>query len=263
MKVPSSVVLVAVIKPRNSVFQATPQRWPPARHDRLKLRSCAMRSHTTASENGPSSRKNAADSALSTGNTMNSASRLPQPTTAAATNRSPLKKPRRATPNDSSTSSADSTTNPPQPMPGWRAPSSPRLVFIHSNAQPRAPIAKPLSSRAASPSAPPATSRAPCLRPAGRQAPRPATTSPARPSHSQGRPNKAACISPLAACSLLKTWPTASRPLASCCAYQGNTRYPSTPMASQTHKGRLTEAPGARVRGVACAAAAAADTTTP
>jgi hypothetical protein len=76
----------------------------------------------------PSSRKKAALNALSTGNTMNSASRLAQPTTAAATNRSPLKNPRRATPNAASMSSAVSATKPPQPMPGWRAPSSPKAA---------------------------------------------------------------------------------------------------------------------------------------
>ena len=225
MKVPSSVVLAAVISPRNRVFHATPQRWPdPFRHARPKLRSCAIRSHITASEKGPSSRKNAALKALSTGNTMNSASRLPLHNTAAATNRSPLKKPRRASPNAASTSSAASARKAPQPMPGWRAPSSPQLCATHSQAQPRAPMAKPLTSSPSKPSPPPNSSTAPCLRPAGMSDAAPATARPISPSHSQGRPNATACMRPLAACSDEKTWPTASRPLVSCCAYQGRAR---------------------------------------
>ena len=60
--------------------------------------------------------------------------------------------------------------------------------------------------------------------PAGMSDAAPATARPISPSHSQGRPNATACIRPLAACSDEKTWPTASRPLVSCCAYQGRAR---------------------------------------
>ncbi len=127
-------------------------------------------------------------------------------------------------PNAASTSSAASARKAPQPMPGWRAPSSPQLCATHSQAQPRAPMAKPLTSSPSKPSPPPNSSTAPCLRPAGMSDAAPATARPISPSHSQGRPNATACIRPLAACSDEKTWPTASKPLVSCCAYQGRAR---------------------------------------
>ena len=121
INVPNTTVNVAVINPRNKVFQATPQRWPPTTQLRPKLRWLAMRPHIAqgAKVLVPSSVcvKNAALSALSTGNIMKSANSAAQPSTAAAMNRSPLKYPRLAVPNAVNTTSDTSTTTAPQPMP--------------------------------------------------------------------------------------------------------------------------------------------------
>jgi hypothetical protein len=65
--VPSSVVVAAVASARKSVFQATPQRTPPARHERPKVRSCASRSANVAGERCRASSKNALASAFVTG----------------------------------------------------------------------------------------------------------------------------------------------------------------------------------------------------
>ena len=67
----------------------------------------------------PSSVRKAPYSALVTGNAMNSSSSTEQPTTAEAMNRSPLKKPRRATPNAAIITSASRATKAPMPMPNW------------------------------------------------------------------------------------------------------------------------------------------------
>ena len=121
IKVPSTTVDVAVIKPKNKVFHATPQRCPPTTQLRPKLRSLAIRPHMAhgAKVLLPSSAcvKKAALSAFSTGNIMNSVSNAPQPSTAAAMNKSPLKKPRRAVPNAVNITSATKATTAPQPIP--------------------------------------------------------------------------------------------------------------------------------------------------
>jgi hypothetical protein len=96
--VPNTVVPVAVHRARNSVFQATPQRSPPARQFSPQTRSLPMRSCSASKDHWPCSLRNAPCSALTTGNAMNSSSSTEQPTTAEATNRSPLKNPSRATP---------------------------------------------------------------------------------------------------------------------------------------------------------------------
>jgi len=224
ISVPSTVVLVAVMSPRNKVFNATPHRCPPVRQASPKLRSLAMRSKTTVAANWPSSVRNALASALRMGKTMNRASRPAQPSTAAATNRSPRKKPRRAKPNAVSITSATRATAPPQPMPGCRAPISPNDCASISNAQPRAPIRKPLASSASRAAPAPTTSHAPWRRPGGSSAATAAAARPATPSASQGRPWASACSNPLAVRSPPRTWPIASRPLPSWTAYQGSSR---------------------------------------
>ena len=188
IKVPSSVVLAAVIRASSKVFQATPQLGPPAKQPRPKLRALNRRSHSAPKEAWPSSVNTAADRALSTGYTMKSASSAPQRTTTADTNRSPRKKPRRASPKAASTASAASTTAAPQPMPNWRTASSPSAVFRLSKAQPRAPMAKPLASRPSAPSAPPQNIQAPCVRPGTIAAPTAHSARPSTPTSSHGRP---------------------------------------------------------------------------
>ncbi len=162
ISVPRNVVLAAVVSPRNSVFHATPQRWPPARQSSPKLRSLATRSTIAPRTNWPSSAKKALLSAFSTGKTMNSASSPAAARTAPATKRSPLNQPRRARPNAETIVSAVNTTKPPHPMPGCALPSSPQRLVSASKAQPCAPIRKPLASSTSNPTPPPISSTAPC-----------------------------------------------------------------------------------------------------
>ena len=54
--VPSSTVLVAVIRPKNSVFHATPQLCPLTKQPTPKLRAVATRLHNASGEKLSSSR---------------------------------------------------------------------------------------------------------------------------------------------------------------------------------------------------------------
>ena len=65
--VPRMVVPVAVSRASMSVFQATPQRTPPATQPTPQLRSLAMRVHSAGSDHAPSSVSKAACSAFVTG----------------------------------------------------------------------------------------------------------------------------------------------------------------------------------------------------
>ena len=186
--VPSTVVPVAVHSARNRVFQATPQRTPPARHARPQTRSLPMRWYSAMTDQWPSSFRKAPYRALVTGNAMNMTSSTEHPTTAEAMNRSPLKKPRRATPKAKIITSASRATKAPMPMPNWLTASAPQAVLRRSNDQPLAPIMKPLATRPANPSRPPAMNHRPCALPGGSVRPTAARASPARPTSSQVRP---------------------------------------------------------------------------
>ncbi len=56
ISVPKITVLVAVIRPKNIVFHATPQLCPPDKQLKPKLRSVATRLHKAIDEKLPSSR---------------------------------------------------------------------------------------------------------------------------------------------------------------------------------------------------------------
>ncbi len=91
ISVPITVVPAAVSRARNSVFQATPQRTPPARQPRPQTRSCARRSASAAKDGCPASSRKAPSRLLPTGSATNSSSSALHSTTAPATNRSPRK----------------------------------------------------------------------------------------------------------------------------------------------------------------------------
>ncbi len=198
--VPSTVVPTAGSNARNSVFQATPQRTPPARQFRPHTRSLPMRLKIAPNDPRPTSVKNAPYSALVTGNAMNSTRITEQPNTADAMKRSPLKYPLRATPKAVIMMSARSTTNAPMPMPmpNWWIASSPNWLFSESNAQPLAPIMKALASRPRKPISPPAKNQWLCPRPTGTARPTAASSSPATPNSSHLRPCTNAWSSPVA-----------------------------------------------------------------
>ncbi len=227
MSVPSKVVVAAVSTPRNKVFQATPQREPPATQARLKLRSLAMRATNRAMASRPSSSMKAPASAFITGKTMNRASSAAAQTTQAETNRSPRKKPRRARPKLPRTSSAASASAAPQPRPGCRTGN-----------------AKPAASSRTTPPKPPASSSSPCARPGRRAAATAHAPSPAMPLQTHGRPCDAACSRPLAVAAPSHAAAKASRPLASWRAYHGHSRQPTAPSTTHAHSGAF----GARSR---------------
>ena len=219
--VPSAVVPVAVHSARNKVFQATPQRWPPARHDSPQTRSLPMRSCKASSDHCPCSFRNAPCRALTTGKAMNSTSSTEQPTTAEATNRSPLKKPSRATPNDEIITSASRARKAPMPMPNWLRSNSPSHRLRNSNDHPRAPIMKPNASRPANPSTPPASNQRPWALPGGTARPMAATHNPARPTASHTRPWARIWTMPLAVSAPPKICPITVYQAVSWIAYQG------------------------------------------
>ena len=188
IKVPISVVPVAVINARNSVFQATPQRTPPARQARPQTRSWPSRSAKAPADHWPASSSNAPTSALATGSATNRASKVLHSSTAQATNRSPLNAPNRARPAPSSINSDTSTTAPPMPMPGWPLAKGPNSLASVANDQPCAPMAKPATSRPASAPPAPSDSSQPCSPAAGSRQARVPASRPAAPRPSQGRP---------------------------------------------------------------------------
>ena len=179
--VPNMVVVAAVIKPKNNVFHATPQRWPPAKQFKPQMRSLPMRSKIAVIDHLPSSVKNAPYSALETGKAMNKSNNTAQPNTADAMNKSPLKKPRRAMPNAMIITKASNATNAPMPIPNWFNASSPNCVLNASNCQPFAPIKNPLTNRPKKPIPPPAMNQLPCVLPAGTAKPIAAMIRPTKP----------------------------------------------------------------------------------
>ena len=222
--VPSTVVPVAVQRARNSVFQATPQRSPPTRQFSPQTRSLPMRSCSASRDHCPCSLRKAPCNALTTGNAMNSSSSTEQPTTAEATNRSPLKKPSRATPKAAIITSASKATKAPMPIPNWFSASSPNPLLRISNDQPLAPIMKPLASSPPKPNTPPARNQRPCALPGGTARPMAATTSPSTPRSSQTRWCARICTRPLAVSGPPRTWPSTVYQAVSWIAYQGRTR---------------------------------------
>ena len=186
--VPMITVPVAVSSAKNKVFQATPQRTPPLRQLRPQMRSWPMRSKIAENAHCPSSFKKAPYKALVTGKAINNNNNTEQLTTAEAMNKSPLKNPRRATPNAVIITSASKATKAPMPIPNWLTPSSPNWVFNTAKDQPLAPIMKPLSSSPRNPTHPPARSQELCGLPGGTSSPIPAKPKPNSPSANQTRP---------------------------------------------------------------------------
>ena len=196
--VPRTVVPKAVASARNRVFQATPQLAPPPRQPRFQIRGSPIRWKMASGDHCPASVRKAPESALATGKAMNRPSRAKQVVTAAATNRSPRKKPRRASPKAKMTVSASSATKAPTPMPNWLTLSSPKAVLRKSNDQPRAPIAKPQIPSPSKPPSPPPSSQKLCVRPGGAKKPTAAKPSPSSPSSSHDRPCANICTIALA-----------------------------------------------------------------
>ena len=178
---------------------------------------------------------------------MNSSISSAQPTTAAETNRSPRKKPRRARPKAASSTSMAIATAAPAPMPNWLTGSSPNAACSAAMLQPRAPMAKPASSSASAPRPPPASHQAPCARDGGRQAPTAATARPSGAASSHQRPSRSACIRPLAASPASQVWARPCHQAVSCWAYQGSSRKAARAMIRHHQAGALGRVRIARV----------------
>ncbi len=168
--VPRSVVPVAVNRARKSVFQATPQRSPPARQPRPQTGSVAIRPASATSENRPVSSTNAPARARATGKATKSSSSATQQTIALAVKASPRTQPSLAVPAPRRSSDASSVSAPPRPMPGWPAIAKP---------PPRTP---PRTTSA------PALSSAPCRRRVVARQPRNAIARPSGAAQSHARP---------------------------------------------------------------------------
>ena len=188
-KVPMTVVPKAVISASHKVFQATPQRLCPLRQAKPQTRSVATLCNKWGQAYMPASSTQAATNERSTGYTTNKASSAEQLTTAAATNTSPLKPPRRAKAAPNSTTRLSKTSAAPQPMPYWPLGKAPHKVLSDSTAQPVAPMAKPLISKPSKPIKLPSSKARPCWRAEqGTHTAAPHTSKPANPDHSQERP---------------------------------------------------------------------------
>ena len=243
--VPSTVVPTAVSKARKSVFQATPQRTPPARQPRPQVRSWPSRSANAASEKRPASSRKAPASATATGRATNSSSRAAQSTTEPATNASPRNRPVPARPQPSSISRASRVSAPPRPMPCWPAASVPNAAFIQANDQPVAPIEKPLARMPNRPIAAPMPASRP--RPGPRTPLATAQSASARSAvQSQGLPSIVAARRPLAESSALNTARSESSRFLSPARYHGrstNAARPSPVQATSAARIRSRPAP--------------------
>jgi hypothetical protein len=172
----------AVSRPRNSVFQATPQRTPPARQPRPKLRSLKMRATKAVSDQLPVFADEGAGQRLEHRVDDEQRQQAPQPTTAAATNRSPRKKPRRAMPKAPRSTSAASATSRPSPCrTAARRVRRTRLSARRSSSPWRRSGSPPAQQAAMAPTKPPASSTCALRRPGQPWRRHCASARPARP----------------------------------------------------------------------------------
>ena len=88
---PSAVQPAAHASASSSVFHATPQRPPPARHARPQIFSVVTRATNAAGAKTPSLFSSACTRIVATGKNVNTATSAPTATTPPATNASPLK----------------------------------------------------------------------------------------------------------------------------------------------------------------------------
>ena len=248
---PSAVAAVAVVVASISVFQNTPQLTLAVTQDRPQILRSATRSTSAAGQARASRGVNICDSIVSTGQPVKMMIDPASSPTAPATKRSPLNRPRRASPSVNRNRKPVVARAPPRPMPNWRSPSSPKACSSHGQDQPCTPIANPCRTIAASPSPPPASSS-----PARRViAPGTATASAAMTGQNQKRPCAMACHRAEDASGSAS--PNANSPRGvtpSCCMCHGRT---SVPRAASSNGSRavgrrmavLVSAAGSRSRG--------------
>jgi hypothetical protein len=122
---PSAVVLVPTRRPRNRVFQATPQPIADVRQSSPQISRLENFAQNSPGARAPLLSWTAATRIRATGKktkTTTSAITTPIPP---ATKRSPLKNPFDASPMQNSISSAVTTTRAPMPIPGWPPTANP------------------------------------------------------------------------------------------------------------------------------------------
>ena len=139
---PSPVDNTAQSVARISVFQATPQRVLPVMHEMPQIFCVKRRARKAERENAPSLSCAAWMRIFMTGKNVNAVTSNATATTLPATNASPLKNPRSATPTEKSIANAVAVNVAPSPIPYWPAANADETPN-DSNANPRGPIAKP------------------------------------------------------------------------------------------------------------------------
>ena len=174
-----------------------------------------------------------------TGKNVNTTTSDATATTLPATNASPLKKPRPASPIENSIANAVTISAAPSPMPYWPPASAGSVLTSASRYQPVGPMAKPWAKKYRKPAAP-----MPMSASARRRRATPgSSSSAARPSsapsgRSQPRPCRSTC-NQAGAASLLPKCASQPRPnTLSCSEYHGTRRKPVPPTASQNAMAR-------------------------
>ncbi len=220
-----------------SVFHATPQRVPPPMQPSPQILAVNKRSVNAPREKPPSVPSTAESRILMTGKNVNTATSTATVTTLPATKPSPLKNPRKASPSANSIANAVMTSAAPRPMPYW-LPAAPNRLPSNSKAKPRGPIAKPCPSVHATPAEPTASSRLPWAR---RGSPGSSASAAAARSNatgqSQARPCSVAWSTPGAASREANAATQAGDSTDPCSMYQGTSRNPAAPTASQASRG--------------------------
>ena len=155
---PSTVEPTPTSTARNSVFQATPQRRPPARQSSPQTEVSVNLSRNAAGEKPPALSWKALARIVVTGKNTKIAISATTSAIEATTKTSPRHQARAASPWQSSIRKASPTSAAPKPMPPWRGPGAPKRSASQAALQPRCPMAKPSATSQARPRRPARTS---------------------------------------------------------------------------------------------------------
>jgi hypothetical protein len=140
---PRAVVPTPTSRPRNKVFQATPQRRLPVRQSRPQIDRSMNLVMNSAGAKLPLLSANALARMVETGKNTNTAMSAMTTPMDEVTKASPRHQPRAARPWHRMIRKAAEVSAAPKPMPAWLGPGAPNRPARASSPQPLRPMAKP------------------------------------------------------------------------------------------------------------------------